>query len=166
MSVVVSTNNTANIEVLNGTLILNISSDFEAPHMVKLSVMNVNSAIPSPANYIKLFEFYLGATPGTNVTINVTERYNCGIKSQLLAPFYISNNTWVPIYNSFALQSTCTITFSAQNNHVIGLFEYSSNGKKSASKPTPLEYATLATLIVVIAGLAAYAAYLLVSGRK
>ncbi|MDE1871304.1 MAG: hypothetical protein KGI06_03625 [Candidatus Micrarchaeota archaeon] len=167
VSVVVSANNSTSVEVLNGALSLNISGNFSAPRMINILVKNENNRVPPPANYSELFEFYLSASPGNNVTINVTERYDCGVNSQQLAPFYLSNNTWVPIYNSFAIQSTCTITFSAPNNHVVGLFKYSPSGtgRKSGSSPTPAEYMTLAALIVVIVGLASYMAYLLVFRR-
>ena len=94
-----------------------------ASQSLNVSLTNQTASSSFPQNYTKLSVFYLNASNGKDISLNVTEKYNCSIPAPSLEAFYLSNGNWVPIYNSFAIAQTCTITFSAPNAHTIGLFE-------------------------------------------
>lgn len=67
--------------------------------------------------------------------MNITMGYNCKYSSGV-APFVFENDSWEQIYNTIILQNPCRITFTAPNEHEIGLFAYSTPETSSSSSIT------------------------------
>jgi hypothetical protein len=122
-TVTVESNMTALARFYNNRTTIQIYSSI--PETLNVTLKNLTKSSSSPQNYTKLYVFNLNVSTSANLSLNVTEYYNCSIPTQSLRAFYLSNSTWVPINKGFAIAQTCSITFAAPNMHTIGLFEVS-----------------------------------------
>ena len=111
----------ANVDFAGGNIVLNIALMSRNTIMANVTLSSTNAT--APKNYSKIFVFYLNVSSTAMAVINVTLRYNCSINPELIAPFYLSNGTWQPIYTSVILPGRCTISFKAPNQRTIGIFE-------------------------------------------
>ncbi len=121
-AVVNSTMKSANVNFSNGGVVLDIGVLGANQVNAFVTLINVTSNATAPANYSKVYVFYLNVSSSTNTITNVTVRYNCGLDPDSLAVFYLQNSTWVPIYNSVVLPGRCVIKFTAPNMHYVGVF--------------------------------------------
>ena len=112
--------------------------------------VNLNTTLQ---NYTDIFSFYLNAS-SSEVSMNVTLVYNCKY-GNAVAPFVVENGTLDQIYTAVLLQNPCRITFSAPNEHFIGLFAYTP--KQTISSTT--SRSTSVTTTYVQTELSAYDAY-------
>lgn len=139
-SVIVSPGNLISVTFTNNVILqIHGGSELKGEKTVNVTITNKtgSSTIPPP-NYTKIYIFYLNVSNSADLSLNVSEAYDCNIKPGSVAAFYLApNSTWIRIYNSIAVAQTCTITFSAANKHIIGLF--AANGTSlinSSSIPT------------------------------
>jgi hypothetical protein len=90
----------------------------------KFSVINNTFNLPPPPQgFGSLYAINVNSTFTVPSAISLTTNYQCGISSNLVKPFLLSNNTWLEISPYSINQSQiCTLTFNAPSTSKIGVF--------------------------------------------
>ncbi len=124
---------------------------FEGVHMDVQTTSNVSSnasllisnlsgsKFPSLPNETELSAANISVSTGANVTITVTEMYNCSYPPASVAPYELRNNSWIKILPFTVNVSACTLTFSIPKDPIIGVFsQKTAPATSSTSLPTTL----------------------------
>ena len=114
----------ASINFTNMHVIIVLMTSSPTPVHVSANLTNETQTIlPAISNYTLISTLKVSVSATANVSTEITSPYPCSINSSLIKPFKLINGTWTAI-TPFSINTTsCTISFAAPKDPVVGIFQ-------------------------------------------